>query len=233
MTMMSKQASILQRYKHYNGVEGNSLGEDDTKDNLYQSSRSVPDVEDINQDNTLNEYERYYQYHISLRKEDMVVGQNYITDKQVSTVPLRNGKKEEVIWYQFKIPLKDYQKIVGSISDFSTIRFIRMFMTGFKKEAHLRFATLELVRGDWRSYDYDLNSRGDVPAEGKLDMSVVNIEENSGKEPVNYVLPPGVNRIVDPGQSQITQLNEQSLSLKVTDLKAGDAAQYIKTLRWT
>lgn len=151
-------ASILQRYKHYNGVEGNSLGEDDTKDNLYQSSRSVPDVEDINQDNTLNEYERYYQYHISLRKEDMVVGQNYITDKQVSTVPLRNGKKEEAIWYQFKIPLKDYQKIVGSISDFSTIRFIRMFMTGFKKEAHLRFATLELVRGDWRSYDYDLIS---------------------------------------------------------------------------
>lgn len=223
-----QQASILQRYKHYNGVEGNSLGEDDTKDNLYQSSRSVPDVEDINQDNTLNEYERYYQYHISLRKEDMVVGQNYITDKQVSTVPLRNGKKEEVIWYQFKIPLKDYQKIVGSISDFSTIRFIRMFMTGFKKEAHLRFATLELVRGDWRAYDYDLNSRGDVPAEGKLDMSVVNIEENSGKEPVNYVLPPGVNRIVDPGQSQITQLNEQSLSLKVTDLKAGDARAVYK-----
>ncbi|MDE6627828.1 MAG: cell surface protein SprA, partial [Muribaculaceae bacterium] len=41
--------------------------------------------------------------------------------------------------------------------------------------------------------------------------------------PVNYVLPPGVTRIVDPGQSQITQLNEQSLSMKVSDLQAGDA----------
>ncbi len=218
-----QKASILERYKRYNGVEGNSLGEDDTKDQLYQSSRSVPDVEDINQDNTLNEYERYYQYHISLRKKDFEVGKNYITDKQTTKVSLRNGTTPEVTWYQFKIPLKDYEKIVGSISDFSTIRFIRMFMTGFKEATHLRFATLELVRGDWRTYEYNLNSRGDAPADGRLDMSVVNIEENAGRVPVNYVLPPGVNRIVDPGQSQITQLNEQSLSMKVTGLKAGDA----------
>ena len=54
-------------------------------------------------------------------------------------------------------------------------------------------------------------------------MSVVNIEENSTREPVNYVLPPGVSRITDPGQTQITQLNEQSLSLKLTGLNAGDA----------
>ncbi len=223
-----QQASILERYKHYNGVEGNSLGEDDSKDGLYQSSRSVPDVEDINQDNTLNEYERYYQYHISLRKSDMEVGKNYITDSQTSTVSLRNGQRSEVTWYQFKIPLSDYEKVVGSISDFSTIRFMRMFMTGFSKPTHLRFATLELVRGDWRTYDYNLNSRADTPAEGDLSVSVVNIEENSGREPVNYVLPPGVNRIVDPGQSQITQLNEQALSLNVSGLKAGDARAVYK-----
>ena len=218
-----QRKSILERYMYYNGTEGNSLSDDDQKDKLYQSSRSVPDVEDINQDNTLNEYERYYQYHISLRKKDFVVGENYITDRQVSTVPLANGQKKEVVWYQFKIPLRDYEKVVGSISDFSTIRFIRMFMTGFKQETHLRFATLELVRGDWRTYDYSLNQRGDAPAEGRLDMSVVNIEENSGRTPVNYVLPPGVNRIVDPGQSQITQLNEQSLSMKLTGIQPGDA----------
>lgn len=223
-----QRLSILERYKRYNGTEGNSLGDDDEKDPLYQSSRSVPDVEDINQDNTLNEYERYYQYHISLRRQDLVVGQNYITDKQVSTVPLANGKKGEAVWYQFKIPLRDYEKVVGSISDFSTIRFIRMFMTGFKEATHLRFATLELVRGDWRTYDYNLNSRADAPAEGQLDLSVVNIEENSGREPVNYVLPPGVNRIVDPGQSQITQLNEQSMSMKLTGLQAGDARAVYK-----
>lgn len=225
-----QRKSILERYKHYNGTEGNSLGDDDRKDQLYQSSRSVPDVEDINQDNTLNEYERYYEYRVSLRKEDMEVGRGYITDKQVSKVTLRNGTTQDIAWYQFKIPLRknDDMTVVGSISDFSTIRFLRMYMTNFKQAAHLRFATLELVRGDWRTYDYNLNNRGDAPAEGNLDMSVVNIEENAGREPVNYVLPPGVNRIVDPGQSQITQLNEQSMSMKLTGLQAGDARAVYK-----
>ena len=125
-------------------------------------------------------------------------------------------------WYQFKIPLADFEKVVGSISDFSTIRFARIFMTGFKEVTHLRFATLELVRGEWRTYDFNLNQRGDTPAEGELDISVVNIEENAGREPVNYVLPPGVTRISDPGQSQIVQLNEQSMSMTVRGLQAGD-----------
>ncbi len=218
-----QRLGILDRYKRYNGVEGNSLSPEDAPDRLYQSARSVPDVEDINQDNTLNEYERYFQYRVSIRPEDLVVGKNYITDKQVSLQPTRDGGRIEVEWYQFKIPLSDYEKVVGSIRDFSTIRFARMFMTGFSKPTHLRFATLELVRGEWRPYDFNLNSRGDAPAEGKLDMSVVNIEENSEREPVNYVLPPGVTRITDPGQTQITQLNEQSLSLTVTGLNAGDA----------
>lgn len=218
-----QRLSILERYKRYNGVEGNSLPPDEVADGLYQTSRATPDVEDINQDNTLNEYERYFQYRISIRPEDLVVGKNYITDKQVSVVRTRNDSNQTVEWYQFKVPLEDYEKIVGSIRDFSTIRFARMFMTGFKQVTHLRFATLELVRGEWRPYDFNLNNRGDEPAEGQLDISVVNIEENAGREPVNYVLPPGVSRISDPGQSQIVQLNEQSMSLKVTGLQPGDA----------
>ncbi len=218
-----QRLSILERYKRYNGVEGNSLSPEDAPDPLYQSARSVPDVEDINQDNTLNEYERYFQYRISIRPEDLVVGRNFITDKQVSLQPTRDGGRLQVEWYQFKIPLSEYEKVVGSITDFSTIRFARMFMTGFKKTTHLRFATLELVRGEWRTYDFNLNTRGDAPAQGQLDVSVVNIEENATREPVNYVLPPGVTRISDPGQSQITQLNEQSMSLRLTGLTAGDA----------
>ncbi len=227
-----QQIGILERYKRYNGVEGNSLSPEEAGDPQYQSSRSLPDVEDINQDNTLNEYERYYQYRVSIRPEDLVVGKNHITDKQVSIVPTRDGGELEVEWYQFKIPLADFEKAIGSISGFSTIRFVRMFMTGFKKTTHLRFATLELVRGDWRTYDFSLKNRGETPAEGQLDVSVVNIEENSGRTPVNYVLPPGVSRISDPGQSQIVQLNEQSLSLSVSNLESGySRAVYRNTLQ--
>ena len=218
-----QRLGVLERYKRYNGVEGNSLNPDEASDPLYQSAKSGPDVEDINQNNTLNEYERYFQYKVSIRPEDLEVGKNYITDKQVSLQRTVDGKDLQVEWYQFKIPLSDYERVVGSIRDFSTIRFARMFMTGFKAVTHLRFASLELVRGEWRPYDFNLNTRGDAPAEGQLDISVVNIEENSRREPVNYVLPPHVTRITDPGQSQVVQLNEQSMSLKVLDLNPGDA----------
>lgn len=217
------RASILERYKHYNGVEGNSLSPEQSDNPYYQSSRNVPDVEDINQDNTLNEYERYFQYKVSIRPEDLEVGKNYITDKQQSVVLGRDGNPYQTTWYQFKIPLRQPDKVVGSINDFTTIRFARMFMTGFKDVTHLRFATMELVRGEWRDYRFNLNNRNDAPAEGELDLSVVNIEENSGRTPVNYVLPPGVTRIQDPGQAQATQLNEQSMSMKVTGLQPGDA----------
>lgn len=214
--------SILDRYKHYNGVEGNSLSPDQSDNPFYQSSRSVPDVEDINQDNTLNEYERYFQYKVSIRPEDLEVGKNYIADRREKVVNTRIGPATTV-WYLFKIPLSQPDKIVGGINDFSTIRFARIFMTGFREVTHLRFASLELVRGEWRDYKFNLNSRNDAPAEGELDMSIVNIEENSGRQPVNYVLPPDVSRIQDPGQSQATQLNEQSLQMKVTGLQPGDA----------
>lgn len=226
----NQQLNVLERYKHYNGVEGNSASSEDVDDPYYQSARSVPDVEDINQDNTLNEYERYFQYRISLRPEDLVVGKNFITDSASTEVPLRNGQTARAVWYQFKIPISEYEEKVGSINDFKTIRFMRLFMTGFKRPTHLRFATFELVHGEWRSYQYNLNSTGEVPAQGSLEMGVVNIEENAGQRPVNYVLPPGVTRIIDPSQSQATQLNEQALSLKVTDLQSGDARAVYKNI---
>jgi len=219
----TQQLTILQRYKHYNGTDGNSLSQEDAGDGLYQTSRSTPDVEDINQDNTLNESERYFQYRVALHPDSLRVGSNFITDKQVASVHTRNGETQTATWYQFTIPLSNYQQKVGSIDDFSTIRFMRMFMTGFKAETHLRFASLELVRGEWRNYNYNLNLRGEQPASGSISINTVNIEENASREPVNYVLPPGVSRIIDSGQSQITQLNEQSMQLTVDDLDAGDA----------
>ena len=218
-----KRASINDRYKHYNGTDGNSLSQSDVSDGQYQTSRSTPDVEDINQDNTLNEYERYFEYRVVIHPDSLKVGTNYITDKQVANVHTRNGETQRATWYQFTIPLANYDAKVGTIQDFSTIRFMRMFLTGFNAETHLRFASMELVRGEWRNYKYNLNMRGDHPANGSISINTVNIEENASREPVNYVLPPGVSRIIDSGQSQITQLNEQSMQLTINELDAGDA----------
>ncbi|WP_085536936.1 T9SS outer membrane translocon Sov/SprA [Massilibacteroides vaginae] len=221
-----ESADILTRYKRYNGTEGNSA---ESSGNFNAASRTLPDVEDLNQDNNLNKNEKYFQYKVELRPEKMNVGDNYIVNEQQVKVRLANGTEETISWYQFKIPIKQPQTKVGSIQDFKSIRFMRMFMTDFKETTILRFGKFELVRGEWRTYEQDLSAPGSLPTnKGTLDVSTVNIEENGRKEPVNYVLPPGVSRAHDPGQPQIQLQNEQSLSLKVTDLASQDARAVYK-----
>ncbi|MBV5343557.1 cell surface protein SprA, partial [bacterium] len=179
----TEEASILKRYKRFNGTEGNSPDADNSQEDYTTTATSLPNVEDVNGDNTLNEYEKYFQYRVAIKRDSMQIGRNFITDKYTSTVNLANGTSEEVSWFQFKIPIRDYQEKVGSIRNFKSIRFVRMFMTGFEKETHLRFATLELVRGEWRKYNKELNLPGKMPtSNGALDVQAVNIEENSDKK---------------------------------------------------
>ena len=220
------QAPILRRYKYINNPQGNSPDSDSRTESYDTSYKSTPDVEDINQDYTLNAYEKYFQYRVSIRPEDLEVGKNYIVDKRTTTRPLRNGNKETVDWYQFRIPLTEYEKKVGSINDLTSVRFMRMFMTGFKHPIVLRFATLDLVRGTWRVYQQNLDNSANTS--GRLTVSAVNIEENNEKMPVNYILPPGIKRGQDPTQPQLVENNEQALALTVNTLGSGEAKAVYK-----
>ncbi len=222
------EAPILRRYKYINNPQGNSPDTDTRSESYDTSYKTTPDVEDINQDYTLNEYEKYYQYRVSIRPEDLVVGHNFIVDKRDTKPSLRNGKDRTVTWYQFRIPLDQFERRVGAISDFTSIRFMRMFMTGFKHPIVLRFGSLDLVRGEWRVYEQNLD---DSPStSGKMAVSAVNIEENNDKTPVNYVLPPGIRRAQDPTQPQLVESNEQALDMILTNLGTREAkAVYKKT----
>ncbi len=223
------QTSILDRYKRINMPNGNSVDTDNSPEKYATAYKTTPDVEDINQDYTLNEYEKYYQYHVSISPEQMNVGQNFIVDKRETSVKTRDGNSRNMVWYLFRIPVSEYEKKVGNISDFSSVRFMRMFLTGFEKPVVLRFCTLNLVRGEWRAYEQALYTGKAPDATGTLAVSSVNFEENNEKEPVNYVLPPGVSRAIEPGQSQILQNNEQALSLTVENLGSGDARAVYKS----
>ena len=139
---------------------------------------------------------------------------------RTSSVKLRNGDTTSVNWYQFRIPLTEYERKVGSISDFTSVRFMRMFMTGFQKPIVLRFGSLDLVRGEWRIYKQSLGTGADG---GVLEVSAVNIEENNDKTPVNYVLPPGISRVTDPSQPQLVENNEQALNMVVKNLQRGES----------
>ena len=220
------EAPILYRYKRINNPQGNSPDSNNRSESYDTSYKTTPDVEDINQDYTLNEYEKYYEYRISMRPEDFVVGQNYIVDKRETSPTLRNGDVGHATWYQFRIPLDDFEDRVGSISDFTSIRFMRMFLTNFKKPIVLRFATLDLVRGEWRTYEQTLDNS--VNESGTMSVSAVNIEENNDKSPVNYILPPGITREQDPTQPQLSEENEQALSFTVTNFSTGEAKAVYK-----
>ncbi len=216
----ARKASILERYKRINMPQGNSPDSDQQTEGYDTSYKTYPDVEDINQDYTLNEYERYFQYKVSIRPEDLRLGYNHITDVREASVALRNGTRETVKWYQFRIPLDQYDDRVGNISDFTSVRFMRMFLTQFKRPIVLRFGSLDLVRGEWRIYQQPLSN---VAESGTLEVSAVNIEENNDKRPVNYVLPPGISRVTDPSQPQLVEENEQSMNMIVRHLAPGES----------
>ncbi len=226
------ETSILDRYKHYNGTEGNSASAEDSPENYNTAAKNSPDVEDINQDNTLSENERYFEYKVSLRPKDMEVGKGYIVDRRDARVSLRNGTVDTVTWYLYKVPLRDNKEKIayGNISDFKTIRFIRTYLTNCTDTMLLRFGTFELVKGDWRAYTQPLYNPNQPPINSNTTMNIatVNLEENGDREPVNYVMPPGVNRIIDPSQAQIRQENEQSLSMLVANLSPNDARAVYK-----
>lgn len=225
------KVGILERYKNFNGPDGNSPTAEMSPESYPTSASTQPDMEDINGDNTLNEYERYYQYKISVRREDMVIGKNAIADIKEANVKLKNGKLSKVKWYQFKVPVRTPNQTFGSISDFKSIRFLRMFMRGFSETTILRFATLDLVRADWRKYTKDVDGKVGVNSlTTKFDISAVNIEENASRKPVNYVLPPGIERVIDPANPQLRQLNEQSLMMRTVELEEGEARAAYKNL---
>jgi len=228
------KAGILDRYSKYNGTESNSKTAEQSQAALgvpTSASSSLPDAEDVDRDNNMNQDDEYFQYRVSIRPQDMVVGQNYINDKVTSLVTLPSGQKQSVTWYQFRIPINAYTAAVGNIQDFKSIRFIRMFMTNFADTAILRMATLQLVRGEWRAFNTENNPTNVIadPAivnppldNSAIDVETVSIEQNGNRTPIPYVVPPGIQRQRNYNNLQTnTKLNEQSLSLNFTSIRDG------------
>jgi cell surface protein SprA len=230
-----QELNILERYKKYNGMEGNSptteMSDTANTSGYPAQATNMPDLEDINQDNNLSQTEAYFQYRVSLRPNDLKVGQNFITNVQL----YQNGTKTEK-WYQFKIPIREFERKVNGIIDFRSIRFMRMYLKNFDEEVLLRFARLELIRGEWRRYMLDLAEPGESvqtdPNLTTFNIGAVNVEENDQRSPVKYEIPPGIVRETDPSQIYQRQMNEQSLMLDICNLPDGDARAAYKNVQF-
>jgi cell surface protein SprA len=225
-----KQAQLLERYRDINGQDGNSpiiTG----SDNVTPSGSNLPDNEDLNADNTLSELEEYYEYSIDLKPGQLDIGKEYIVDKITPTI-----KGEQVTWYLFRIPVRQYESIFGNIEGFKSVKYMRMLLTGYQQPVVLRMANFRMVGSRWRRYTGTLLEGGltTTPenAADNFTISVVNLEENKAgddkKSP--YFIPPGVVRDRDQTAANSRLLNEQSVQVCIEDLEDGDARAIYKNV---
>ncbi|KQC32606.1 SprA protein [Nonlabens sp. YIK11] len=229
---IAADGNILERYKRYNNTEGNSPTDVTQTD---RGSTTQPDVEDINRDNTMNTIDSYFEYEIEIAPGRMQVGTNpYVSDSRLVTSTLPNGSTIDTRWVQFRVPLNDpTRESIGEIADFRAIRFMRMYLSDFEVDTFLRFGAMDLVRGDYRRYtaSLDPNDPNVDNDQTSFEVQAVNIENNDRREPIPYVLPPGVIREELRTQNQNIRQNEQSLALLVEDLEAFDRRAVFKNIR--
>ena len=227
---------ILGRYKNFNNPQGNSpIADNNTT--FTSAATLYPDAEDLNRDNTLNQTEEYFQYIVDIKSvtdPGMSIGTNFIVDKKLVPVSLVDGTSRSETWYQFRIPISEYNKKVGNIPDFKSIRFIRMFLTDFSDSVTLRFAELQLTRNVWRRFQYKIDTSGLYtqlnPAGVNFTVGAVNIEENDKRNPLPYRTPAAIERQQTLSSNGVNLLlNEQSMSLQFCNLPKGDARGVFQT----
>ena len=229
---------IQNRYLNYNGVQGNSPV---STTNANRGSTTIPDVEDVNQDNTMNTINSYYEYKIPIKKSMNVVNHPFVSDVRENVkVDLPNGQTKTTRWIQFKIPVfqqfyknsnySNYFESINGLDNLRSIRFMRIFLKDFSNPVTFRFGTLDLVRTDWKRYTKSLNKQNISYNNTSFDIGSVNILENENRVPINYVLPPGVQREEINANNSIIRQNEQSLSVKIENLNPGDSRAVYKNL---
>lgn len=219
---LQAEGTILERYLRFNGTQGNSP---ELVTNTNRGNNAQPDVEDINRDNTMNTVDSYFEYEIDIFPGMDLENGKYITDVKEISVTTQDNRDIPVRWVQFRLPLSEFDRAVNGISDFRSIRFMRMFMSGFDQETVLRMGTLELFRGDYRRYTETLDVTGEDNSmdETTFENEAVGIIQNS-----NYVIPPGVFREELNNNNNIIRQDEQSLALRVCGLEQGDARSVYK-----
>lgn len=227
---VAAQGGVVDRYKKYNGQQGNSpvnVGQNN------RGSTTQPDVEDFNRDYTMNTVDSYYEYKLDINRQDLTIDNEFIVDERNINVQLQNGQTIPVRWLQFKVPVNQPTNTVGGIADFRSIRFMRMYMSGFSQNTVLRMGTLQLMRGDYRRYALTLDPDLSNPnTENTLfEVTAVNILENENRDPIPYVLPPGVYREELLNNNNNIRQDEQSLALTTCDLEPQDSRAVYKNFR--
>ncbi|WP_372936164.1 cell surface protein SprA, partial [Seonamhaeicola sp.] len=236
---LDTDGGIFERYKYYNGVEGNTP---DTFSDTERAANTQPDVEDINRDNTMNTIDSYFEYELDITRQNLPETQSefenisstnplkdFLRDYKERPRTLPNGDSETVRWYQFRIPVEgSHARAIGGISDLRSVRFMRMFLKEFSETTIFRFGTLDLVRSDWRRYTQALDEDDPTPDDPQTEFSVgvIGTLENEG----SYQSPPDIEPEELFNNNTVVEQNEQSLVVNVCNLEAEDSKAVYKNI---
>jgi cell surface protein SprA len=184
-------------YDYINGTEGNRDG----------PGGRIPDTEDLNSNGACDQANSYFEYELSLdtlrANNPRIVG---------------GGNKG---WFQFRIPIRDFERVVGSPTA-ENIEYIRVLFENATDTIAVRIADFSLVGNQWQKVTTQ-ETKG--VSDTTFAVSVVSVEDN-----LDYVSPPGVVRERDKTQpDQVVLANEQSLDLVLhglADGASGEAARY-------
>ncbi len=239
-------ATFIERYKDYLGIENNSpfnpLG---ANTQVVLSNNNLIDKEDINQDNTINELEDFFEYEIDLKQNGgNLVKNQYVIDEV--NVP-GTSDRPDTKWYLFRVPVRSPSRKYPSTKsdDFKSVRFMRLVTKEWAQPVVLRFATMQLVSNQYRKYQYKINDPNATEyIETRLDSldrtifnsASVSIEENGcppgtvdcGDKEYPYAVPPGFVRDRNYSTQARVEFNEQSLSLTVEKLQVKDSRGVFK-----
>jgi len=202
------------------------LGFQDGNTPLDQSDKRAitnrPDTEGLVNPSSVALTNAYFQYQVDLNPADpsrleIETPGTFIVDR----VP---GSRQQDRWYQVRIPLNEFKRKIGDINDFQNITYVRIWMSGYEQPFTLRFAALDFVGSQWRQ-DENINQTSDPNAD--LQISTINIEENSNRQPIPYRQPAGGIRAQNRGSQLRSLQNEQSIVLDVSNLGPG-SVQLIK-----
>ncbi|GAA3601846.1 cell surface protein SprA [Flavivirga amylovorans] len=229
---LNTEGDIFERYKKYNGVEGNTP---DTFTDTDRAANTQPDVEDINRDNTMNTIDSYYEYELEITPATLNLETNPLIVDFKNSEP-RRFLNDEVTsgennpkWYLFRIPVEsEIAKSVGNITDFRSIRFARMYLKGFTDPTVFRFGTLDLVRSDWRRYKQTLDENTGNDENTEFSLGIIGTIENG--DDGTYVSPPGVVPEELFNNNTVVRQNEQSLVANVCNLASRDSRGAFKNI---
>jgi len=236
---LNAQGNIFDRYKEYNGVEGNTP---DTFTDTDRGANTQPDVEDINRDNTMNTIDSYFEYELEINRTNLPETKeefdnlspsnplkDFIKDFKLRPRALPNGNSVDVRWYQIRIPVQgSHVSAVGGISDLRSVRFARVYLKEFTQSTVFRFGTIDLVRSDWRRFTQALDKNDPTPDDPQTDFTVgiIGTIENEG----SYQRPPGIEPEELFNNNTVVAQNEQSLVVNVCNLETEDSKAVYKNI---